>query len=242
MDLIDRQIRNMVLYTRNVELLHIWNFRPFVNFALWNPQTKDAVMQLSQLKKLKEFHFWNSNKTFENFVGALMIAFTRKHVEIEDLRLWHFSINSNDIRSIICMKTLKQVVLNEIKSVLDEDLVCLTTELPLLTHLKLEFHQVFRPTSASVLIKMVQAGKRLVSIGLHGIGMFNIDQKVFESLLEAVSNRLTMEKLVIFIWGCKTTGIVSSDIQNIDRPQLKFEYISYICSCESCKLPHAIES
>lgn len=214
-------------HVKNLQDLHI-GYRP----------TKPAkgLLNLSQLTKLKKLSFetWPLNEISPKQVAPLMTAFSREKVPIEHLHLCFYSYDSNDIKSIAKMKTLK--TLKMLMSHLDSnDLVSLAKELPFLKELRIVYTQNFMATPATVLTALVNAGKNLDYIDLDGICYMEIDLYEFNELLKATSKRSNKNKLTIKLVGCKTPTVVDVplDIQQENLNQLE---ILFECNCDCCQI------
>lgn len=176
-----------------------------------NKLTKEIILQLVELKKLKCFRFFGYVLNIINFVASLMTAFSMQNVNLKSLHLEGISIDSNDVNSISDFKELEHLCLGAIECVPDE-IISLVKELPLLSSLRLIIGDSYM-FSVADLINMVKAGKKLNKIMLRNVRNFKIDQKRFEDLFEAASNRLNQDILTIGILGFGTHVDVPHDIR-----------------------------
>lgn len=128
------------------------------------PLRTEHLLQISKLTKLRKLVL-RGGFMAPNMGVALMTAFSMEHMALEHLDLCFPLFDSNDIKSIFNLKTLKTLVLAQIDCDSDDDLVSLAIELPHLTKLnctfRCEYKQEYRPTPVTVLKNIVKAGKHL---------------------------------------------------------------------------------
>lgn len=220
----DKYMEAVANYSKNLEEL-------VIRTGYWSDtaevQTKKGLLQLSKLKKLQQLHLSACDETYSELAAALTDAFAKAKVPINHLTLREFSIGSKEIKSILKLKTMKILNLEEVGKVTDADLVPLTKELPLLENLQLYFgSEAKAPITVAGLTEMVKNGKQLDYLGLVGVKNLKIDKKAFDSLLEAARARGNDKKLKIEIFGEEeTTGFnVPDDIQRAGNKHLKIVY------------------
>lgn len=201
-----------------------------INYRL--TRQTEGLLELGKLTKLKKLYFdaWHVDKRNANLVAPLMTAFAMENVALEHLHLRFYSFNSNDIDSILKFKTLKTIKLSMNRFEHDNDLISLTTDLPLLTELRLSFGKYSRPISASVLNDIVRAATHLSHLEVHNICNTKIDVQEFGALMEAASLRPDKQKLTIKIVSDAMEINVPLDIQRKYRHQLE---IIHKCNCKS---------
>lgn len=141
-------------------------------------------------------------------VASLMEAFINANVRLEYLSLDGFKIDALAIQSLTKFKSLNELVLIDNGSFLEEDLILLARELPLLSV----------AITLDGLIKLAQTGKQLKDIILYKVTNFRINQNGFDSLLNAVKSCQPNRKLWIHISGSGFDGDVKRSMQK----QLKF--------------------
>ncbi|XP_055304391.1 uncharacterized protein LOC129569532 [Sitodiplosis mosellana] len=220
----DMYIQSVVQYTKNVEALAI-----HTGFMSTTPeiQTRKVFLQLSKLKKLQKLLIEAGDETYGKLVAPLMDAFAKDKVPINRLNLREFTIGSKEIKSILKLKTMKIMSLDEVVNVTDADLVPLTKELPLLENLQLYFGTKARtPITVSGLAKMIKAGKHLDYVALVGVQNLKIDKKAFDDLLKAAQSRGNEKTLTIDIVGKKKTTSfnVPENIQRAGDKHMKILY------------------
>lgn len=220
----DIYIEAVVAYTKNVEELAI---HPGFMSTTPEIQTRKVFLELSKLRKLQRLYIEAGAEIYEKLAAPLMDAFAMNNVPINHLNLCEFAIGSKAIKSIIKLKTMKLMSLNEVGNVTDVDLVPMFTELPLLENVQLHFGvNAKTPITLDGLSKMVRHGKHLTYLALVGIKNLKIDQKAFDGLLKAAQSRGSEKKLKIDIVGNKktTTFDVPEDVQRAGNKHLKVSY------------------
>lgn len=211
----DDHIAAIIQYTKNLEQLKIKH----VSEQL----TKEGLLQLIELKKLKRFHYSMLQYYKIDFIASLMTAFSKANVHLNYLHLKGKSINFNDIKSILNLKELEYLHLEYIECD-SHDLVSLVRDLPLLSTIELEF--AFKSLFPVIdLVNMVKVGKQLHKIEFYQ-KYFEINQKTFEELVEAASNRLNQETLIIGLnnLAFNTKIDVPDDVQYTNRHQLQITF------------------
>ncbi|XP_055304390.1 uncharacterized protein LOC129569531 [Sitodiplosis mosellana] len=220
----DIYIQRVVQYAKNVEVLAI---QPGFWSNTAEIQTRKEFLQLGQLKKLKKLYLSASDEPYSKLAAPLSDAFAKNNVPIECLSLREFTIGSKEIKSILKLKAMKFLSLDEVGNVTDADLVPLNKELPLLENLQLYFGTKAKtPITADGLTKMVKDGKHLEYLGLVDIKNLKIDKKAFDDLLKAAQSRGNEKTLTIEIIGNKKTTSfnVPEDVQRDGGKHLKIEY------------------
>lgn len=173
-----------------------------LNLFLWSPNsesikpTKEGILELAKLSKLKTLELV-SHKGFHNeFGGPLIKSLANAKMPIEELSLYGFStsfetgININDLCTFKMMNTLRL----EGKLLLENELISIATELPLLSKLQVNGNVSI---TADCLIKLVKIGQRLEDIYLIRVENLHIDQHVFEALVNAVQGENSKRSLFI---------------------------------------------
>lgn len=192
--------------TKNLERLMI---RPRFMSSTPEISTKKVFLQLSKLKKLKKLAMNAGDEIYGKLIGPLMDAFAKEKIALDQLELNDFQIGSKDIRSILKIKTIIVLSLNEIEQVTEADLVALATEMPALTTLHLNLGpKAKKPMTVNGLIKIVKDRKKLGYMSLIDVQNLKIDQTSYEKLLEVaqVHHRGTnKEKFLIDIVGHQRT-------------------------------------
>ncbi|XP_031617142.1 uncharacterized protein LOC116337005 [Contarinia nasturtii] len=222
----DMFIQAIAEYSKNLE-----SFAMHSGDSFPEEQTRKGFLKLSNLKKLQRLCIEAGDEIYGKLVGPLMDAFAKEKVPINYLDLSEFSIGPNDIKSILKLKTMKVLLLNNIeKAVTDADLVPLATQLPLLVHLQLDFgEKVKTPITVNGLVKMVKDGKQLKYLALVRVQNLKIDKKAFENILKAVQSRRNENKLTIDINTSSkktTTFNVPEHVQQASSAHLKIRYSS----------------
>lgn len=220
----DRHITAIAQH-KNLDVLRITNYGK----DMFSPQhIETGLLQLSQLEKLKRFDLISMHKIPENVVviAPLMAAFSEKRLNLDHLHLECLPIHSDDIKSILNLKTLKILYLGEIKSVSKDDFVSLVIELPLLSDLSIEFKLDDQLISTTTLVNMVNCGKQLNKIELINVQNLKIDEKVFKALIGAASVRASSKKLIINVIGDNDALVINvpRDVQHASRKQLQINH------------------
>lgn len=220
----DMFIDAIAMFAKNLE-----SFALHGGDSLPEEQTRRNFLKLSKMKKLQKLKLDAGYEIWGKSVGPLMDAFDKEKVPLSRLQLSGFLIAPNDIKSILKVKTIKSLVLDEIvKAVSDTDLVPLATQLPMLEHLQLNFgKKVKTPISVNGLAKMAKDGKQLQYIAFVGVENLKIDKKAFENILKAVQCRRNEKKLTIHIVGRSsrtTTFNVPENVQRAASAHLKIRY------------------
>lgn len=231
----DNFISATVTCTNNLERLCI---QPGLMGSMPEVQTKQGLLRLAELKKLKKLTLNAGYETYAKLVGPLVQALSQANIALDELELSDFEINSMDINSIANVKTLEVLILNKIESVNEANLIALTTELPLLNTLHLYFgHELPEPITENGLIKMVKNAKQMECLAIVRVRNLKIDKQVFDSLLKAIQGKGERKTLIIQIVGCAATTSfdVPKSVQQANATHLKIEYEkSEYCECELC--------
>lgn len=184
---------------KNVEQLTIW---PGTKEIGAEKQDMQGLLQLGKLKKLKKLSFDARHGPYAAYAGPLMDKFVKEHVLIDQLELSGFSINDNDIKSIVNLKTLEVLTLQQVGPIPSDYLVELATKLPLLNHLQLFFgDDIETPITPDTLAKMIVGGKKLKYLALSGRTTPKINRKEFEMLAKAAEYRTEQNMITIDIVG-----------------------------------------
>lgn len=232
----DHFISHVVECTKNVERLRI---RPHVMAKRPQGQTKGGLVQLAKLKKLTHFTMDVGYEEYAELIGPLADAFSKANVPLEKLDFCDVYIDSKDIKSINKLKTMKRLLLNEMRNVKETDLISLTANLPLLVELQLYFgYGIDKVITVDGLVEMIKNAKHLGFLALMGIRNLRIDQEAFEKVLNAV--QIQQEELTIHINGCKTTTSfnVPENIQKANAKRLVIvheEDDDNRCGCKQCE-------
>lgn len=202
-------------------------------------QTEEGLVNLAKLKHLKCLTMDVGYEEYAELIGPLADAFAKANVQLEKLDLSDVFVTPKDIKSINKLKTLKYLVLDQVKNVKEADLIPLTSNLPLLVQLQLYFgYAIVKAFTVDGLVKMIQSAKHLGFLALMGVRNLHIDQAAFTKLLEVV--QIQQEKLTIHIVGCQTTTSLNVP-ENIRRANAKRLVITYEkddnvrCGCEQCE-------
>lgn len=190
-------------------------------------QTRKGLLELSKLKTLTALILNAGYETYAKLVGPLMDSFAKQKVPIEHIDLTYFEINAKDIRSMAKLKTIKDLILHEVKHVSDADLIFVVNELPLLINLQLYFENATKAKlTVDGLAKMIKNGKQLRLITLSGVKGLKIDRSAFDKLAKAAQARKADNKLTIDIVGhANTTKFnVPDSIQQASSTHLVIDY------------------
>lgn len=211
----DEYITAVIKQTKNLEELEITH--PSEQL------TKRGLLQLIELKKLKRFHYNRFHWNETHFVASLMTAFSTSDVKLNYLHIMGVFIDHDGVKSIFNLKELEYLHLGDVEC-FSGGIISLARELPLLNTIRLELKPNCTSFAAIDLVNMVKVGKQLHKIELNFVQNFQINQDVFEELLEAASNRLNHEPLIIKLRGYDTMLIVPHDIQHGNRDKLQITF------------------
>lgn len=200
-------------------------------------QTKEGFLKLSKLKTLKALTIVLSTSCnrYKTFTAPLVDAFFNEKVLIEELELRNFVISSEDIKSILNLKTLNKICLQKISYTSEDDLVTLPTQLPLLNSLKLDFG-FSQGITLDCLVNLVKAGKQLEYIELKGMTSSSIKQEIFDILLQEIQVREEKRNLTICIEGrkCTLNIDVPPKLQKSNSKPLKIDVSADKCYDSKC--------
>lgn len=235
----DFYISSVIQHIQNVERLKILHTEyPIFMFDSPGTQTKEVLLKLGNLKKLKELGLDAACKAYSKLVIPLMDAFAKSNIALDQLELRNFAINADDIRSISNMKTIKVLILSKVTCVANADLISLTTTLPLLSKLHLYFGiETKIPLTTNGLVKMVEGGQTLTYVALFRARNMKFDEKVFENLLKAVESRMEQKRVIIDVCGCQWTCSfnVPQSVLQANTNKLVFRYEDDMeCPCNKC--------
>ncbi|XP_031625345.1 uncharacterized protein LOC116342020 [Contarinia nasturtii] len=153
-----------------------------------------GLLQLSKLKKLKTLYI--SSHNCEKSMSKLMNEFSKEKIPLENCSIHFASISSDDINSLMNLKTVRVAELGKILQMTDANLLVLTSELPLLSKLILKFIQNSSAKfTVNGLIKMVQLGNSLTWFCLYGDFILKVTEDDYKSLLKAVQKRIEADQM-----------------------------------------------
>lgn len=115
----------------------------------------------------------------------------------------------NSMKSLIKLKSIKKLKLNDMNRFVETDLILLVKELPLLQDISIQTscsESITMAVTMDGLIEMVQSGKRLRSIDLGCTENLNIDRNDFDTLLNAVKSDDPNRKLSMSIKSSPKQG------------------------------------
>lgn len=202
----DQIIFGLLKHTKYMEKIRF--FSDIMTTTTITPKyTKEVFIQLSSLRLLQILILEKNSEIYNNSLSLLMKAISERRTPIKFIYLRKFSISPEVIRSFTYVKSITVLNIHEVQQCTDDDLSNLVKGLPSLVTLVLLFGNTLNnPVSMNGLIDIVIFGKHLSLVQLSPIRHFNIDENVYNFLMESCQANIIYRKvktLFIRIVGCK---------------------------------------
>lgn len=192
------RLLNRINFKEISNLKHLKEFE--LNQRL-HPSRQHLELQIQELSGLKSLEKLSLN-CYNCPVSKLIEELVIKNVPIQYLHLVNGVVDEEMITNIAQLTGIKILKLDNMDNLQDEHLIKLTKQLMLLIELNAKDTNVSSLTLNSILVN----AKQLTSLEI-GTPNFQINDEIYDHILDIVKNRSEKSKLKLTIYGCSSLAV-----------------------------------